>query len=107
MFAKYTINTSLITTATTATTINIPLDLSYSLAGQDDLIETEFVDVEIQNNINPILDYEKARYLPANMDGGLITSLTYNLYFQSGGTYFNPTFYGNIGFNNDDLKLEK
>lgn len=44
-----------------ASTINIPLVMQYQFAGQSELIDKVFVDVETQNAINPIIDYDKTR----------------------------------------------
>lgn len=104
MFAKYQINTGQL--SATATTINIPLNLDYQLVDAAELVETKFVDVEIQTAINPILDYEKVRFIPTNASGTLITNITYNLFFMNNNVYQNPTHYSDIGFTNDDLTSE-
>lgn len=106
MFAKYTINANTFLSGTTASTINIPVNLNYQQVDASELVETAFVAVEVKNAINPILDYEKARYLPTNVNGTLVTNVTYNLFFLTNNVYSNPTHYSDIGFTNDDLKFE-
>lgn len=106
MFAKYTINANTFLSGTTASTINIPVNINYQQVDPSELVETEFVAVEVSNAINPILDYEKARYIPTNTSGTLVTNVTYNLFFLTNGVYSNPTHYSDIGFTNDDLKFE-
>ena len=61
---NYKINISTISTGTTATTINIPINMEYQMIDQSELVERVFVDVETEKAINPIIDYERVRYLP-------------------------------------------
>lgn len=106
MFVKYTINSNTLLSGTTASTINIPISLDYQFIDATELVETQFVDIEVKKAINPILDYEKARYLPTDMSGTQVTNIIYNIYFMSNGVYQNPSYYSNIGITNDDLKFE-
>jgi hypothetical protein len=105
MFVKYTINPFTLNNSTGAT-INIPIEIQYQLVDNDDLIKTDFINTEVANSINPILDYEKVRYIPTNNTGVILTNVNYNLYFLSNRTYASPTYYSTIGFTDDDLKYE-
>ena len=105
---RYQINLATISSASTATTINIPINMEYQLVDQAELVEKEFVDVEVEKEINPILDYEKVRFLPLDLNGNNINKITYNInLFISGTTNLGATNYGSIGFNDDDIKFER
>lgn len=83
------------------THFHIPIVMSSqnALAGQTELIDEVFVKNEIKSSINPILDYEKARFVPYyNIR---INMVIYNLSFLSGNKY------GNIGFTDNDIKFRK
>jgi hypothetical protein len=106
----------------TGKTINIPIDMTFQLVDQAEIIERDFVKNEVEAAINPILDYEKVRFEPArNISANFVIPIpivVYTLNFLSGSTqpptgyYQNPsqnnaTVYGNIGFTNDDIKFRK
>ena len=101
MFARYQINLTTISGGTTATTINIPISLESQEIGQSELIDRVFVDVQVENAINPISDYDKVRYLPLDSNGKHLITISYNLDLTG------ATDYEAIGFANDDIKYEK
>jgi hypothetical protein len=68
MFVKYQINLSTVPSGTTATTINVPINMDFHFVGQSEEIEEKFVEA-----INPIIDYEKVRVTPTDLNG-IITS---------------------------------
>ena len=103
-----------------ATTINVPIDLTPQLVDQAEIIDRKFVEVEVENAINPILDYEKVRFLPAIISPSptattvnppviQIESVTYQInLLDSSNNYFSPnTTYADAGFDNDDLRFRK
>lgn len=98
---RYQINLSTIASGTTATTINIPINMEFQVVDQGELIERVFVDTEVEKAINPILDYEKVRFLPTDLSQNHVDKLTYNL------NLFGATNYAAIGFTNDDIRFEK
>lgn len=104
MFVRYKINPFTLLSGSTASTINIPITLNYELVDNAELISTKFVPNEVQKSINPILDYEKVRFIPKN--DLVLDTITYNLFFLKNGSLANPTMYSDIGFSNDDLKYE-
>lgn len=106
MSVKFKINPFTLRSGTTATTINIPITINYQLADNAELIEKDFVNVEVKNSINPILDYEKVRYIPVDKNGIPILNVVYNLFFVTNDAILNPTMYSNIGMTDDDLKYE-
>jgi hypothetical protein len=75
--------------------------MEYQLVDQSELIDRVFVDVEVEKSINPILDYEKVRFLPLDLSGAHMDRLIYEL------DLFGATNYGAIGFTDDDIKFEK
>jgi len=101
MFVKeIKINLSTLASATTATTINIPINMEYQLVDQSELVKTVFVDTETENAINPIVDYEKTRFLPIDSNNNYINNLNYVLNLSG------KTTYADIGFTDDDINYE-
>jgi hypothetical protein len=98
---SYQINLDTLSSGTTATTINLPVSLEYQLVDQEELVQTKFVDVEVKKNINPIIDYEKIRFIPLDLNDNEIEKIIYEVAFISGTTY------GNIGFTDDDIRLRR
>ena len=107
MFAnKYTINLTTIDTGTTATTITVPFFMDFQTVDNAELIERVFVETEVENAINPIIDYEKVRFLPLDLNDNHIDKIIYDIYlFDSTNSY--RGFYGDIGFTDDDIKYRK
>lgn len=101
--SNYKINVTTLSTATTATTINIPVNMEFQLVDQAELVDRVFVDVETEKNINPIIDYEKARFIPLDLaeEPFPINKLIYKVSLLNGNTY------GDIGFTDDDIKFRK
>ena len=97
---QYKINLSTLSSATTATTINIPINMEYQIVDQSEIIERVFVDIEVEKSINPIVDYEKTRCTPINSNNKVVNKITYELNLSGATTY------GSIGFTDDDIKFE-
>lgn len=98
---RYQINLSSISSAATATTINIPISLESQEIGQSELIDKVFVDVQVENAINPISDYDKVRFLPLGTNNKPIVTISYNLDLTG------STDYKAIGFADNDIKYQK
>lgn len=108
MFVKYKINSAILNETTTATTINIPINLEFQIVDNAELIESKFVDYEINKSVNPILDYEKVRFTPLNNENNQLKTITYNLSFLNfNNSLLGPTYYSNIGFVDDDIKFKR
>jgi len=105
MFAKFKINMSTLT-ATTATTVNIPINLQYQIVDNGELVERVFVETETQKSVNPILDYDKVRFTPVS-ESSIIVNVNYNLYFLNDNTLSIPTYYSTIGFDDSDINGRK
>lgn len=100
MFANQVqINLTTLASGATATTINIPIIMEYQLVDQTDVINTVFVDSEVKKAINPIIDNEKTRFSPINLNNETINKITYTLNLNGNLTY------GSIGFTDNDIKF--
>lgn len=96
----YKINISNVPSGTTSMSINIPVVLEYQMVDQSDIIKRVFVDVETEKAINPIIDYEKVRFLPLDLNGNHVDKIIYNVNLLGANNY------GDIGFSNDDIKYQ-
>jgi hypothetical protein len=97
---RYTFKTNVISSATT---FMIPINLDSYPVDQAELIEENFVKKEIIKAINPIVDYETARFSPIDYSENKLSAITYSLNFTAGTT----THYNDIGFVQDDLNFER
>lgn len=109
MFVKHTIGLS---TLTGDTYINIPINMEYQIVDNGELIERLFVDIEEQKAVNPILNYDKVRFVPLDKNKRQISHITYSLNFLDANNNMQiPTYYSNVDindpFNNDDIKFER
>ncbi len=98
---KIKINLSNIDSGATHSTINIPLTLQSQEIGQSEIIDSKFVDFEVEKSINPIFDYDKVRFLPTDANNNPIKEIIYSLNFSG------STNYGAIGYENNDIKFLK
>jgi hypothetical protein len=89
-------------------TINIQLNIknNFGIIDQDDLIDSVFVPKEVNNHINEIVDYEKVRIHPVNLDLTFIDNITYNIFLLINNVMTQVT-YGDIGFSDSDLSMKK
>jgi hypothetical protein len=105
------VNKYKIVSNTTGTTISVPIMMDYQLVDQDDIIKTQFVDVEIEKNTNIILDYDKVRFQPIITNGAaisIVNDVVYNVHFLNQSNQYNQySYYGDIGFDNFDIKFRK
>lgn len=105
---KFQINLATLGSGTTATTINIPINMEYQIVDNAELVNRVFVDVETEKNINPIIDYEKTRFKPIlisflglNPTVTQVNKIIYTVTLITGNTY------GAIGFTDDDIKFRR
>lgn len=102
MFAnKYTLNLKDFT-GTTDQQIIVPIDMDFQIVDNAELIQRVFVDTEVENAINKILDYDRVRFMPLTKNDNPANKITYDLTFES-----NVNNYDGIGFEYDDLKFRK
>lgn len=105
MFAKYTIPVNNINFVT-GRTINIPINMEYQIVDNSELIEKLFVEVETQKSVNPILDYEKVRFIPVDNSNAEVENIVYNLYFlNQNNSMQQPTYYSDIEFDDSDIRF--
>lgn len=104
----------LISSIGTGTTINIPLKTSFFPVDNAELIEDKFVKDEVKKAINPIVDYKKVIFKPADNNWDIIDKFKINLNFytpesialgnpQHRGTGSEPGVYADLGFVFDDV----
>jgi hypothetical protein len=98
---RYVINSNTLPTGTTDTYINIPINMTFQVVDQAELVERVFVQTEVEKAINPILDYEKVRFLPLDLTGIHVDKITYGVNISG------ATNYAAIGFTDDDIKFER
>ncbi len=101
MVNKIKINLNTLDVNSTATTINIPIDLDFQFVGQSEAIENDFIKNEVIKETNPIIDYDKIRFSPIDNSFIPINLVRYSLNLKG------ITNYGDIGFTDDDIKFKK
>lgn len=105
MFVNYQINSGRIQSAT-GTSINIPINLEYQIVDNAELIERQISTVEAQKAVNPILDYDKFRFIPIDNNSVQLGNINYNLSFLDQTNSLRvPTYYSQLGFDNLDIKF--
>jgi len=102
---RYIIRQPVLST-TTATTINLPVSQTLALAGQQEIIDTKFIDVEVEKSINTLFDYETVRFTP-QYNGYICDTITYSIkLLDTNGTYSATTWF-DAGFDFDDFNFRK
>ena len=110
---KYTIKIPSLSdnTGATETALTLPLTLDVQNVDQYEIIKTKFIDIEVANSINPIVDWEKGRFSPVKTFttplNNLIDSVTYSLYFLDSAKVHKSATYSDAGFNDVDIKNRK
>lgn len=89
------------------TFINIPINLTFQPVDQAEVVEMDFVNKELENAINPIIDYEKARFIPVDSTNTQIDTLIYNINLLNNDTFPSTTMFSDAGFTYDDIKFSK
>ena len=87
--------------------LKIPLSLDFNTVDQAEIVNRDFISVETEKAINPIVDYERVRFTPKLNNGNLVQDLIFKLNFLLDDSYLSPTYYGNIGFTDDDIQFRK
>lgn len=105
MFVKYKINVDGVSSGETGNYFNIPFDMSFQMVDQAEIIDRVFVDVETEKAINPIIDYEKVRFSPIDINENKIEKITYNVILNNGNTFYDADFtYDDIRFQKETFK---
>jgi hypothetical protein len=102
---RYTIKIP--SSGSTHTHIKLPVNLEYQIVDQGEVIERDFVAVEVENSINPILDYEKARFIPTDINGNQLYNVSYDLRFLSSSDMTVTNNWADIGMDDTDIKFRK
>ena len=87
--------------------LKIPLSLDFNSVDQAEIVNRDFISVETEKAINPIIDYERVRFTPKLNNGNLVQDLKFKLNFLLEDSYLSPTYYGDIGFTDDDIQFRK
>jgi hypothetical protein len=77
--------------------INIPITMENQMVDQSEIIQRKFVETEVEKSINPIFDYERAKFAPHKNGGVPVKRLNYNVSLLAGNNY------ADVGFNDNDL----
>jgi len=108
---KYKIRTANLS-GSTHFNFEVPFNQVPSLLGQTDIINEKFVKIQVEESINPILDYEKVRFAPIISDTNKIKGysecdfINYKLMTLSDNAYINTTW-ADIGFGYNDILFKK
>jgi hypothetical protein len=95
--------------------VKIPISLDFSTMDQSEVVNRDFVDIEVEKTINPIIDYEKVRFTPKvdtvideEITSVDIKNLIYSIkMLDDNGAHVQNTTYSDIGFVDDDIKYSK
>ena len=88
-------------------TIMLPFKMDFFPVDNTELVEKQFVEKEIEKSINPIIDYEKIKFVPAfsGLSGTMINPQIPKIkivFKKSNGA---PLYYTDLGITNDDIKF--
>jgi hypothetical protein len=93
------------------TVLTIPLTMGTQNVDQSDIIKTNFIDVETEKAINPIVDWEQARFTPVKSFAAplnnLLNSITYTLNLLDDKKEFKNATYEDASFSDLDIKNRK
>jgi len=89
-------------TGTTDYNINLPISTMFSVAGQETVIDRDFINIEVEDSINQILDYEKVRFLP-KINNSIVKSITYTLKLIETSNTYGDTYWSRLGFTIEDF----
>lgn len=103
---KIKIAPSALKSGSTHIDINVPIDMNFQIVDNSELIERVFVNTEVEKAINPIIDYDRVRFVPKSGNND-IKNIQIYLNFLSAPNVFNGGSYGDIGFVYDDINLKK
>lgn len=91
--------------------LTLPISNENQNYGQHELVETKFVNIEVEKAINPITDFEQVRLKPVdNLDSplnNLIRSVTYSINTRDENNKIINTTYADVGFIDTDIKFRK
>lgn len=99
-------------TASTAYELTVPISMDFQPVDQYDVIKDKFIDVEVENSINPIVDYEKVRLSPIDKGTVKVGKVSYDLRFLndlSNTNHWDDIVDENSNpvFTNEDIKFRK
>jgi hypothetical protein len=97
---RYKILAKDLSTAPSGSTMVIPFSLDFIPVDNSDLVQKEFVEKETKKSINPIVNYEKSRFIPYNQNNQqVIKEIKIKLWKDSS----TPLTYSDLGITNSDV----
>lgn len=93
------------TITSSASTISIPFGLNFFPVDNTELQKTEFVDKEVENAINPIVDHEHYTFFPVS--SGTIISDIYQINYNLVDLNGSPLSIDIMGYSDDDIKYRR
>lgn len=101
---RYRLLASSLVTAPTGSTMVIPFALNFFPVDNSELVQSEFVDKETENAINPIVDYEKSKFTPYDQNTlQEIIEVKIKLWNGVGS----PMTYSDLGVTDNDIKFRR
>lgn len=95
----------------TDSNLTIPISMNFTPVDQSDIIKRDFIDKETDKSINPIIDFEKVRFIPKvktlNNNVNQVEHLEYRLHLKENNPSLTISTYDDIGFVNDDVKFRR
>lgn len=91
--------------------VNVPITQDSGMVGVSEMVDDVFVTEQVRLAVNPVVDYEKSRYAPVDVDGYRLDELIYSVTLYSGSTFSSAGFtdqdvrYGSNSFKNSFLTL--
>jgi len=103
---NYKLNIKDFSSGSTEQFVTVPISTQYQIVDNSELIDRVFVDIEVENSINKILNYDRVRYTPLTNNDNFISNITFDISVLDSNNNF-VTSYGGAGFVDDDIKFKK
>lgn len=101
---RYKILAKSLVTAPTGSTMVLPFSLNFFPVDNSELIQKDFVEAETIKSINPIVDYEKSKFIPYNINlNQQINNVKIKLWNSPGS----PMMYSDLGITDSDINFNK
>ena len=86
--------------------ISVPFSQTPWLLDQTDIIDTKFVDIEVEDAVNQIFDYENVRFVPI-VNNTPCDIIKYNINMLDNGVYPPNTYWSDVDFTLNDFIFKK
>jgi len=85
----------------------IPLTTNFDNSRKSEVVEREFISNELSKAVNPIFDYERVNFIPVDSENNKLEFIRYNVRLLNSNSFPTNTFFGDVGFVNNDIKFRK